>query len=81
MNKTAKKTLLLLLSMVSMQACNSTPKPGANSSVANAGNQNCPVSGKPVNGVDTHIHDGTEYNLCGAGCKQSFAESPEKYVK
>ncbi len=81
MNKNAKTTLLLLLSMLSMQACTSTTNTGANNSAANAGNQSCPVSGKPVNGVDTHIHNGTEYNLCGAGCKQPFAETPEKYVK
>lgn len=47
---------------------------------ANAGNTNCPVSGKPVNGVDSYVHKGTEYNLCSEGCKTSLSENPEKFI-
>lgn len=46
----------------------------------NAGNKNCPVSGKPINGVDSYTHNGTEYNLCGEGCKDSLSETPEKFI-
>jgi Cu+-exporting ATPase len=27
----------------------------------------------------THVHDGTIYYFCGAGCKAEFIRSPEKY--
>jgi YHS domain-containing protein len=46
----------------------------------NAGNTNCPVSGKPINGVDSYVHNGTEYNLCSNGCKITLAENPEKFI-
>jgi len=48
---------------------------------SNAGNTNCPVSGKPINGVDSYVHNGTEYNLCSEGCKNTLAENPEKFIK
>ncbi|HAB99139.1 MAG TPA: hypothetical protein DCE71_04890 [Parachlamydiales bacterium] len=44
------------------------------------GNQLCPVSGNPVNGKDTHVHEGKQYNLCSEGCKEPLSESPEKYL-
>ncbi len=46
----------------------------------NAGNKNCPVSGKPVNGIDSYVHNGTEYNLCSEGCKVPLSEAPEKFI-
>ncbi|MBS0607498.1 MAG: hypothetical protein AB7O89_07205 [Parachlamydiales bacterium] len=46
----------------------------------NAGNTNCPVSGKPINGVASYVHNGTEYNLCSDGCKITLAENPEKFI-
>lgn len=47
---------------------------------SNAGNTNCPVSGKPVNGVDSYVHNGKEYNLCSEGCKASLSKNPEKFI-
>ncbi|MBS0651845.1 MAG: hypothetical protein JSR93_11855 [Verrucomicrobia bacterium] len=52
----------------------------AETSIPNAGNTNCPVSGKPINGVDSYVHNGTEYNLCSDGCKITLAENPEKFI-
>ncbi len=43
-------------------------------------NKHCPVTGKPVNGVDSYTHNGKEYNLCGKGCKSPLSENPEKYT-
>lgn len=43
-------------------------------------NQTCPVSGNRVNGKDTYIHDGKEYNLCSDKCKQPLSENPDRYL-
>jgi YHS domain-containing protein len=43
-------------------------------------NQTCPVSGNRVNGKDTYIHNGKEYNLCSDKCRQPLSKNPEKYL-
>ena len=43
-------------------------------------NPACPVSGNPVNGIHTYVHEGKEYNLCSDQCKQSLSENPQKYL-
>ncbi len=43
-------------------------------------NELCPVSGKAVNGSDTYVHKGKEYNLCSDECKQPLSEHPEQYL-
>lgn len=43
-------------------------------------NQECPVSGNPVNGIHTYTYKGKEYNLCSDDCKQPLSENPEKYL-
>lgn len=43
-------------------------------------NHTCPVSGNRVNGIDTYLHKGREYNLCSDKCRQPLAENPEKYL-
>ena len=46
----------------------------------NVGNQTCPVSGKQVNGVDSYVYNGKEYNLCSEGCKASLSKNPDQYL-
>ena len=47
---------------------------------SNVGNDCCPVSGRSVDGINTYIHEGKEYNLCGPDCGQKISQSPERYV-
>jgi YHS domain-containing protein len=43
-------------------------------------NEKCPVTGSRVNGSDTYVHKGKEYNLCSEKCKEPLAENPKKYL-
>jgi len=43
-------------------------------------NHTCPVSGNHVNGVDTYLYKGKEYNLCSDKCRKPLSENPEKYL-
>lgn len=47
----------------------------------NVGNEQCPVTGRPVDGVNTYTHEGKEYNLCSPDCAKSMSESPQEYVE
>jgi YHS domain-containing protein len=43
-------------------------------------NQQCPVTGSPVNGRDTYVYEGKKYNLCNEKCKKPLSENPKKYL-
>ena len=51
-----------------------------NKQIIQMNNETCPVSGRPINGTDSYIHEGKEYNLCSEECKQPISENPEKYL-
>lgn len=41
----------------------------------------CPVSGKPSNAEIFAEYDGNKVYFCCEGCKTTYSESPEKYMK
>jgi len=47
------------------------------------GNKVCPVMGGKIReGNEVKVeHEGKVYNLCCAGCIQSFKSDPDKYIK
>lgn len=50
------------------------------SSVVDAGNKFCPVSGDKVSGKDFVEHNGKRYGLCCNMCANKFKKNPEKYL-
>lgn len=44
-----------------------------------AGNQICPVTGDPVDGVNFYTYKGKRYGLCCPICVSAFRNDPEKY--
>lgn len=76
MKKNVKITLLAALPLLGAVTYSTVSK----NNITQVSNQSCPVSGNPVNGVDTYTHEGKQYNLCSEGCKVPLSENPEKYT-
>ena len=53
------------------------PKP---SSIVEAGNKFCPVSGDKISGKDFVEYKGKRYNLCCKMCAGKFQKDPQKYL-
>lgn len=47
---------------------------------AEAGNKECPVSGKPVKAGVTTKHEGKDVGFCCNNCKGKFEKEPAKYL-
>ncbi len=43
------------------------------------GNEHCPVTGRPVDGVNTYDHHGKRYNLCSPHCAEPLSQCPPGY--
>jgi YHS domain-containing protein len=56
------------------------PDNSSQETTLNMDNRTCPVSGKQVNGVDSYVYNGKEYNLCSEGCKAALSQNPERYL-
>lgn len=53
---------------------------GPVSSLANAGNKFCPVSGDKISGKHFVVYKGKRYELCCPMCAKDFKKNPEKYI-
>ena len=45
------------------------------------GNQTCPVTGNPVDGLSQVTHQNKTYNLCSPGCATPFSQEPDRYAE
>ena len=52
----------------------------ASSSVVEAGNKFCPVSGDKVSGKHFMEYQGKRYGMCCPMCEKDFKKDPEKYI-
>ena len=62
--------------------CDAEPsaKDGTASSVEEAGNSVCPLTGKEVSEDYFVEHEGKRYKLCCAACGTEFKKDPKKYI-